>query len=301
MHDHWPLFTEFVRAETAAGGPDPQIPLIVELAKERESLVEKVWLAGCYGAHHCIPSAYVVWSHWRPEVVLHKPDELESWLRAFWAGLPVRPEMKSHRMPEKRRQCLVDFARYAVEERWRVTKDYEAFWISTQQEIKYYGRYMAIKYLELLRELVRPDIAAPDIRARGAWSPRRTLSWLFPEEPRLAQQEDKSQEAEQLVERVALQAKERLAASGLPLHFFQLQVLLCEYREALAGGFYPGGTHDEELDYMALTEKVFGREAIEPIFQARRRLFPEVYLGEVGGWSGLRREKFQAFKGGANV
>ena len=74
---------------------------------------------------------------------------------------------------------------------------------------------------------------------------------------------------------------------------FQLQVLLCEYREALNSGYYPGASLDEELMYMAKASSF----DLNPILESRRALFSHEYLGEISGWSGIRKEKFQPFKG----
>src|SRR5262245_23889550 len=108
--EHLPLFTEFVKAEKAVGGPDAQLELLCELGRMNNcDIVESVWLAGCYGAVHCIPSAYLTWQNFRPQDIIDKPQALFDWLMINWDYLPVRPEMRSARMVEKRHECLVDF------------------------------------------------------------------------------------------------------------------------------------------------------------------------------------------------
>ena len=296
--NHREGYLKFIKEEIAAGGPDPQIALIEELSRPYPTQ-DRIWMAGCYASCHCVPTAYVTWSQWRPYATYFDSagGELEKWLREHWAGLPVRPEMRSHRMPEKRAKCLHDFARYALE--WtpeRTAKPYERVWSDAIDSVKYFGRYMAIKYLEMLRRLIPADnLQMPDLRAKGSWSPRRTLSWLYPYEPILGSQ-DESKSALAVVDFYTQRLQNDLAAEGVEINKFQIQVLLCEYREALAGGFYPGGTHDEELDYIKLVEKEFGTEAVQPVYDARKRIFPNELLGELNGWNGLRKEKFQVFK-----
>jgi hypothetical protein len=294
---NWQLFSDFVRAELSAGGPDPQIALIVDLA-EGNTDQEKVWLAGCYCAVHCIPSAYLTWRHWRPDQAYFNSDGMKTWLEVNWKALPVRPEMKSHRMLEKRTRCLKDFAQFALE--WspsRAAMSYDELWKLSQNNVKYYGRYMAIKYLEFLRRLVAPHLEMPDMRAKGAWSPRKALQLLFPEANHNPY--DNSYRSVKDADWMVDQVVTRFSEEGITVNKFQLQVLLCEFKEALAGGFYPGGTHDEELDYMAISAKGFDPYLFGPIYHSRRRLFSEELLGEVGGWNGIRKEKFQVFRGAA--
>lgn len=301
MTNHWPTFVQFVKDEVGTGGPDPQIALIAELAKEY-SAPERVWLAGCYCTCHCVPTAYTTWKTF-PMWYLEessRSSELNGWLVQNWAGLPVRPEMRSHRMVEKRQRCIEDFAAYARLANWNDprsgTELYEFLWNDSQARVKYFGRYMAIKYLELLRVLVRPDLRMPDMRARGAWSPRRTLSWLWPEYPQVGDKDDNTKTTLDEVDHLAEATLDRLAVRGVKLNYFQLQVLLCEYREALAGGFYPGGSHDEELGFIRRVGAHFGPDAVQPIYDARARIFPRELLGEHNDWTDLRKDKFQAYK-----
>lgn len=294
MTDHWPLFKRFVRAELATGGPDPQIALMAHIPKDLPG-VERVWLAGCYGAHHCVPSAYMVWKTFRPGEVMDHPDRLEDWLGENWDYLPVRPEMRSHRMLEKRSQCLADFAAFALAQSWADEAwAYEGMWAHSQYVVNYYGRYMAIKFLEMLRRSVAPWLVMPDMRAKGAWSPRMALSYLYPENLLLAQREIKSQEADMLVEQYAKRALEDLAKDGIEINFFQLQVMLCEYREMLVGGYYAGASHDEELDYMRIAKG--GGVNFQEVLDARKAIFPHWALGELNGWDGLRKPCFSMFK-----
>jgi hypothetical protein len=292
MADHWPVFVEFVAAERAAGGPDAQLALLAELARMHEcDQTEKVWMAGCYGAVHCVPTAFVTWQEFRPQEVVADNKRLSQWLLDNWDALPMRVEMRSARMLEKRLDCLTDFARYALDYKPGLT--YNQRWHHSQVAVKYYGRYMAIKFLELLRQMLEPELIAPDIRSKDGWSPRRSLALLHPEVPILAEATNKSVEAVKAMEDTAIDIQAKLNEAGIPISFFQLQVLLCNYREALNGGFYPGGGHDEEMDFMEIVSKKFSTTLV---YVARRNIFDQRYLGELNDWFGLRRAKFLEWK-----
>lgn len=297
LREHWPLWREFIRAEQAVGGPDCQFTLMLEHARLHNDLAydkprgdedrEVVWLLGCYGAHHVAPSAHAVWDAFRIKEAINNTRTLRAWLREHWDSLPVRREMRSHRMIEKRLTCLQDFARYARSDRWK-KGDFDGLWEDSQRQVKYYGRYMAIKFLELLRRTVRPDVHSYDTRAKHAWSPRACMALLFPEHRDwLADRNANDARTVRRVERFATKIKERLEQKDVHVTYFQLQGLLCNYKEMLYGRFYPGAGHDEELFYL----KSFGDKFnVQPWFETRRRTFKKIHLGEHGTppWKGIR-------------
>ena len=198
-------------------------------------------------------------------------------------------------MIEKRLVCLTDFARYAVEKAWQHHKTYEDLWDSSIASVKFFGRYMALKYLELLRMTARPDIVLEDLRAKHAWSPRIALAWLYPKHKEvLLDRGDNSEETIALVERLASHLYRHLRDDyDITLNFFQLQVLLCNYKQTTLGRFYPGMGLDEELEYMQQTRVV---TSMKPLFDLRREMYRPRDLGEVGGWNGIRPEELTRWK-----
>jgi len=291
--DHWPLFEELIRGEQEVYGPDCQLHLLLSLAPEASD-VERVWLAGTYGAHHCVPSAWAVWQAFRPAEVVREPGKLFEWLQENWTALPVRPEMRSHRMVAKRHQCLYDFAVYALGESWR-TGTYQEVWEDAIESVKYMGRYMNIKYMELLRRIARPDMVLSDMRAKNGWSPRIALGLFFPSEIAniIADKKNNTQEAINLTEKCATEVIQHLAERGITVSYFQLQVVMCNMREALLGTFYPAAGMDEEMDYIKIAETKFD---MSHVWETRKRIFPHQYLGELNGWFGLRQSKYQEWK-----
>lgn len=294
MNSHWPLFRKFIRAEKAVGGPDCQFTLLIEHAKtERPGRLldghDWMWLIGCYGAHHCAMPAFEVFRVFRALDVINKPRVLRTWLKDHWSALPVRREMRSHRMLEKRWTCLVDFARYANSDRWKRGM-FDDLWTDTQAQIKYYGRYMSIKVLELMRRTgVRPDVHSYDIRAAHAWSPRAAMALLYPHHAEWLGDRSRNDPATvRNVERYARKIHDDLTRHGIDVSFFELQGLLCNYKEMLYGRFYPGAGHDEDMEYMKEYAADFDPK---PWYKTRARIFKHKYLGEISGWDGLRPEE----------
>ena len=186
-------------------------------------------------------------------------------------------------MLEKRAKCLRDFASLAREyspDRWST---YDDAWSESQKEVKFYARYMAIKVLEMLNRFGNSShLVLPDMRAKGGWSPRMTLGNLWPEHAsQLQDRNDNSPGTIALVEDVFARTRKRLKQMNVRVSNFQLQVLLCEYKEWKDGGYYPGASLDEELEYIAQSRKVFGKTALAPIFTARKAIFPHENLKEL--------------------
>jgi hypothetical protein len=76
-----------------------------------------------------------------------------------------------------------------------------------------------------------------------------------------------------------------------PAHFdwFELQVVLCEYKKSWQGKQYPGRTHDTELRYFREAQQAWGGFQSD-MLHARAEVFPEVILGEKRGWWRQREE-----------
>jgi hypothetical protein len=282
-------FTEFCRQERAVG-PDPQIDTILTLAEWGHSPQDTLWLIGCYGAHHCVPSAFAVWGEWRVDDPRIQTQLFWDWLEAHWEALPVRPEMRSHRMLEKRARCLQDFNIWAREGHALDYQSYEEAWTHSIEFVKYYNRYMAIKVLEMVSRSVNPKTTLTDLRARNAWSPRKALAaiWEVDHNP---YSDDPADIA--WAEDAANYLIAQLRTDGVEVNHFQLQVLLCEYREATEGTYYPGASLDEELGYINIASEHFDPSAI---YDARNELFPHEHLGEKHGWNDVRKEKYEVFK-----
>lgn len=292
MKSHWPLFRKFIRAEQAVGGPDCQFELMIKHAEHFASdpipRSDMMWLIGCYGAHHCAMPAYEIWKKFRARDVILKPKLLRSFLKEHWKALPVRREMRSHRMLDKRWTCLVDFAKYTKSGRWK-TGTFEETWEDSQKSVKYYGRYMSIKVLELMHRTIRPDMPSIDTRAAHAWSPRAAMALLYPKHAEwMGDRKRNDPETVNRVEKYAIDIHEHLTAHDIHVSLFELQGLLCNYKEMLYGRFYPGAGHDEELDYL----RDFGQDFdTRPWFESRKRIFKHKYLGEIGGWDGIRDDE----------
>ena len=291
---HWDYFAEFIRYEMAVGGPDPHMVLVGHMSED-VSWHERVWHGICYVSVYNTPTAEALWRTWPWAAVVDNRERLEVWLRTHWKGIATRRERRSVRSAEKLAHCLADGAEWV--QRCEPFFDigsppslarYETMWNSCQR-IYALGRYATIKLLEYFGRYCGLSSRMPDMRARGGWSPREALAMLYPEHASVLTGDD-SEATLRHVDGLAVKGRQFLLEKyGLSLDNFLFQVMLCDYKQSYVGRRqYPGRSHDSELEYARVVSAHFGGES--DMWATRRRLFPSRALGELSGWSGVRKE-----------
>lgn len=297
-------FAEFCRLKIDVNGPDVHMKM-AGVGTEGIALRERMWWFGIYTNLCSTPPAAAIWARWPLDRALEEGDELEGWLRENWAGLPVRKNRRPVRSPAKLARGILGYARWLDSEmsdpvlNWA---NYDSVWNSVSENVIFFGRYATIKLLEVFRRYVGFDkLVAPDIRANGGWSPRKCLAFLYPEHGRLLVQGGNSREA--IGEIHALAAQERLRVSkaiNRDVSFYELEALLCNYRQTLSGTFYVGRTIDSELAYYLKVATHFARDPYVrerfDFFGTRKRVFPRECLGEFNMWEEeVRKDLFGVY------
>lgn len=299
MNNHWDNFASFCKWEVASGGPDPQIKMVARMS-ESQVWTERLWRAGCYIAVYNVPFAEVLWANMPYHKVKKNGVEwMGSWLNANWHRLVTRVERKTVRRPEWMYEYMNSYYSFITDgslhkalkhcENMDSEERYLYFWDLTIKDVKRYGRYVALKLLESYNLFCDIELKAPDIRPKDGWSPRITLSVLFPEYEK--EMNDNDNKWNPLVNEVVKQTQANLLRQyGVDINLFQLQVMLCEYRESYhSKKQYPGRSLDSELGYHHKVQSLWGK-ASDSMLIARAGLFPHKHLGELNGWLGTRKE-----------
>ncbi len=285
LGSHWEQFPAFAGAEIASGGPDPHMAMIGYACQglDRE---QTLWRIGMYGAVYNAPTAQVLWERYTPDSVLAKdPTDLTASLRADWEALSWRRERRAIRTPEKLERYLRSYAEWIGRHNPPDWDSYGKGW-SVVSEIYGVGRYMSMRLLELYSRYCGAPIALEDLRPRDAWSPRQALALLYPEHAAVLLGGDAADEIA-TVSDIAKDARERLRDQGLELSWYDLQTLLCDWKQAWSGGKrYPGWSHDAELVFWCVETPHMQDKML--LRRARLALFPHECLGEIQGWGGRR-------------
>jgi hypothetical protein len=299
--DHWQQFHDFCYLDKKAGGPDPHMVCTGQIAKQRGlGQAESAWLGACYVSVYNVPTALVINRRFPTAGSALDRMEVEAWLLDNWAGITFRRERKAVRSVEKLARCLSSAASYCLDVEGRLAAWMSAPTSASQYEAAYadvcggvygWGRYNGQKWIEYGRRYCDFPVRVHDVRAKDGWSPRHALGLLYPEHRPLLEDGGDGPDAVREVEALAADARDTLAVVyGLELDFFELQVLLCDYKQCWVGRRqYPGRSQDSELDYVSKIAPHWGRDVFAEQFAARRVVAPRWALGELNGWEGVRK------------
>ena len=299
---HLLYFAEFVKAVQDAGGTTPHMLMTVESARRQKHTYEKLWWAGCYAFVYNYASAEVLYNHWRPGE--WTGDALSKWIGENWKGIKFRKERKAARSVARLTTCMqtyYDFMERVPDRDWFRSKNgysggerYNAAFEDICNNVKYMGRYIAIRWLEVVRRVFDIDMEMPDLRSRDGDHPRKALALMYPEHLTALMGGNSDAEIAETDEVVEICKEDLRKLYGVKTDYYTMQSLLCEYKQSCLGRRqYPGKSVDSELSYF---EKVctdwwgdaFREQTI--MYDVRRTIFPSYMLGEVQGWSGVREE-----------
>jgi protein-tyrosine phosphatase len=227
------------------------------------------------------------------------------WFYEHWAGITTRTERKGVRIKENMAKFFEDYAawtqRLINDDLWYLKENglhpqerYELMWDDCLDSVKFLGRYVGIKLLEYYRRYCDIDISIPDVRPVDGWSPRLTLSLLFPDriDYHLSNDSEVNLEVIQDSSEEALWILQNDYGFGDTMDMFNLEVVLCNYRQSYVGKkLYPGRTHDTERRYSdKIMEHWWELDRTEDLhfYEARARTFPHEHLSEFNQWHGVR-------------
>ena len=285
LREAWP---EFVQMMLDAGGVDPHVQLTSDWARDASTPLETAWRVACYVGPYVPSTAAAIHARWLdPTTLFTTPiNEVSAWLAEHHAGLPRRAERRAVLGSERLAVCLMDLARW-VHRGDLLTADYETLWASLD-EIQYVGRYIGMKLLEGLWQAGVTHATQTDIRPRDAKNTRRSLGLLFPQHAEIVDSPRNDAAALDLANRLASAAAREV---DHPLTWYQVETLLCNFRQTISGSYYPGKAYDSDLVHHRRVTTYFGTIPGFDFFERRIRLFPAACLAEVAGsWTDRRVE-----------
>lgn len=290
---HFHHLAEFISGVELSGGTTPHVAMTVDYMSRLDDPLEKLWMAGCYALTYNWATAERVFLEWRPADF--DQEKFLAWSEENWDGIALRKERKAvfrKTAFTESAATYLDFAKDLVSrETWPTT--YESAFSEFAAGCKYMGRYIGIRWLEVMRRAFGTDWEMGDIRADGGEHPRKTLALIYPEDRDMLLKGNTAAHVklvDEVADRLLLDLK---FEHDLDTNYYELQSLLCEYKQsALGRKQYPGKSIDTEMDYFYKIYSHWGAEAAieSDFFTVRARCFPEWSLGEKQGWDGVRKE-----------
>jgi hypothetical protein len=297
VSDHSPKWhreklIEFTRLKLEVGEPSPHLAIMGHLVRDMPE-ADGLWALGCYAATYCLPTAQVIWSL-QPFSVARK-SSLEPWIRDNWPGIVTRTERRCVRSPVKMAECLASLARW-IENDFPALRtlpqelthsNYDVVWESVNR-IKFFGRYINIRFVEGLRRYFKVPAMLYDIRSVGGWSPKRCLCFIYPEHIEKLLVDDV--EGNALTNMLCAELLSEIKAELPEVNEYVFAAMLCEYKACYENYHqYPAWTIDQEP---LMYDKVYAYwgDDIDTslLWNARAALFPQAVLGEISGWHGTR-------------
>lgn len=298
LTQHWQQFADFCRYETAYGGPDPHMTLSAEMARG-QSVEEMIWRGGCYIAVYSAPYGEVIWKAWSWEKIKDaSAADIRAWLDENWKRLEIHRHRKTVRRADWMTEYLLSYREFVkalpvmldtlIYPTLPPQQQYDDVW-NLALRVKRLGRYVGIKLLEFLRLVGLNVPPAHDLRPIDGWSPRQTLAMLLPEYEAITEKKNHKHLLE-LTEEAGDIAQRRLSEElGVNISRFELQVMLCEYKQASKGKQHPGRAADTEMRLAFKVQEEWS-ELESDIWRARKAILKPWALGELHGWRSNRNE-----------
>ncbi len=281
-------FAKFGRALILSGDIDPQFLILRRLyAKLGLDQNTSIWFTCLYLLYYHLGSAIQAWKQYpKPDVIRKK-----NWNRDL--------------IYFKQRRCFRgnEYARNQINTIVKVSDGDLASWIDNivddggedgwarlreaASEIPYHGPWSSYKLCDMIKFVHQYPITAPDIGTKpgataGPIAGLNTLTGLG---------WDKCADDSQL-HRDLLQMVIDLDApvNGLD----QLESILCDWQSLTNGRYYLGKDIDRDQAQLELEKK--RSPTLDILWEARRDIFDERLLGEIGGWSKVRNNLSDVYR-----
>jgi rhodanese-related sulfurtransferase len=264
---------------------DPVYPVLRRLAADLDLSPDRAaWLCLLHVAYYHLGSALAAFS-----VVPDPAAPTEPLLH-----LPCATERRGNRDAERLRRHWTSLLRTVEgaggpdawltgglsadrpEQRWRLLNDRATGVFGN-------GRWAAYKTAELAQKVLCAPVVVADAGHANSTGPRHGLNLLHPALP--------AGNAPDTIARLDRYTA-ALAADLGDSDLGQVETSLCDFHSLASGGYYLGHDVDAMQAQLAAVPSDLTAQAVA----ARLGTIPAAYLGEVGGWTGVDRERRRAYR-----
>ncbi len=149
------------------------------------------------------------------------------------------------------------------------------------------GRWASYKLAEILNKVNGVELEFGDMGHANSSGPRQGLALLVADLP--AGDSAKDVRALDEISEVFVAG---LRQRGLPAPIEEVETTLCDFHALFGGRYYVGNDIDQMQGQLLDQPMSFTDDA----FQARYDRLPHPYLGELGGWVGVDRQRQKAYR-----
>lgn len=265
---YWPDYVDFARAQLSSTDIDPVYAVLHDYL-QRFPLEQRIWFCYLYVTYYHLNSAELLFEACpQPHII----DASYNWhlntgieRRGFRGNRLALDNIKA--MMQMTKGELTAWLERSVQSGWQsVRSDFE--------QIKYNGSWASYKWADLVKHVLGYPLVAPDIGLGGKGinaGPVPGMVLLTGET------------WQECASNIDLQQRlfEACKAANIPFAGLeQMETTLCDFNSLVKGRYYVG--HDIDQMMSQLSAQSF-------LWQSRQHSIPAQYLGELGGWNGVRK------------
>jgi hypothetical protein len=266
------------------GDFDPMYPMLEYLCVGMD-MEESIWYAMCYVGHYSIASgAWCFYDH--PKQVLELKWSYP--LRFQRRNLYPSDEYERHWYSLwTMKQKYGSLAKW-LERGMTGEGDKDFYWVNKcVQEVRGNSRWAGMKLAEVLKYTTWPHINPCDMCHKYSASPRKGLG-LFYDDPG-GSSDAVIEYLDACGEHIRTIVSARIGRTRWELGIAEMESCLCDFKGMYNGKFYSGNCADVVL--ATLTDSGAPQKVLDPIYEARSKLFDHRVLGEYSGWEGVDKKR----------
>lgn len=275
--DTWDDYTEFHRLMVLSGDLDPVYPVYRQMAREHiTGMKRRIWFVFAHAAYYHAGSALAAFS---------ATNGLED-AGTSRLDLPCGTERRGHRSPAALSAHLNDIARRSGEILgWcdeTLLKSPEDGWDYLTERLATIhgnGRWAAYKTAEMLQNICRLPVRAPDMGHAHSSGPRKGLALLYEDDLPAGNDRASVKHLDSLSREVVA----HLRHAHLDADPATAETSLCDFHSLTEGRYYVG----RDIDAMQAQLSAVPSALTQSAFLARYSALPHGYLGELNGREGV--------------
>lgn len=256
------------------------------------SLQERYEISFLFSVTYCVQSAIILFE----KLARGKMMDKESMTRIKPVIL-FQSDRKYMRMKDNFERCMLDFQKNNRDAAKFLNETTEQTKIILDKAIKkvegwvMFGRFAAFLFLETFVNLTRIKIVNTSIDWRHGDTATSGLLNLFAYDKE-AETFDKTGKllfSRETMDRLLSITQKNIAKKGGEVNVTEIETSLCAYRKFYKGSRYNGYYLDRMLGEILFYQPLYPEMSAE-LISIRKEKFGKEYLGEIGGWNGIRRE-----------
>ena len=289
---------------------DPAAPVLQYIARKLNlDENQKYWLAYLYSCCYSAPTAYYMILN-LPKVQDITREKLSEW----WTNNKNKLVFETDRLRVKTQNQFLkmvmnykSLVKYSDSRffnsllKGEPLRSYRYIYSYLEKNLYYFGRYSLFMYLEAIYNLTELAIQADTLNLKEALSSRNGLCFLLGLDNWVRHQSEKKDNLTSrqysFLQHELKKLYEELISKypDIPTTYWNLETSLCAYKKLFFATRYAGYYIDRQLQELKTMQSMNPDIDWSIFWQARKECFFEKSLGELNGWSGIRKDKMKYF------